>query len=73
MIRVSRLDESQLYVNAEFIQSVESTPDTHIVLFNGHSYVVRETDEEIVERILAWRRAVTGASPTRPALHVVQG
>jgi flagellar protein FlbD len=61
MIRVTRLDGTQFYVNAEFIQSVESTPDTHIVLLNGHSYVVRERDDEIVERILDYRR---GAPPS---------
>ena len=62
MIRVTRLDGSELYLNAEFIQSVESTPDTHLVLLNGQSYVVTEPDAEIVERILAYRRSVYGAA-----------
>jgi flagellar protein FlbD len=73
MIKVTRLDQSQLYLNAEFIQSVESTPDTHIVLVNGHSYVVRERDEEVVSRIIEYRRAVSGADPgsNRGVLHLV--
>ncbi|MGE3856432.1 MAG: flagellar FlbD family protein [Dehalococcoidia bacterium] len=71
MIRVTRLDQSHLYINAEYIQSVESTPDTHIVLVNGHSYVVTETDEEIVSRVLRYRQAVYGGTTSRPALHVV--
>ncbi len=73
MIKVTRLDQSQLYLNAEFIQSVESTPDTHIVLVNGHSYVVRERDEEVVARIIEYRRAVSGVDPgsTRGVLHLV--
>ena len=62
MIRVTRLDGSELYLNAEFIQSVESTPDSHIVLFNGQSYVVTETDAEIVERIMSYRREAYGPS-----------
>lgn len=70
MIRVTRLDRSQLYLNAEYIQSVESTPDTHIVLVNGHSYVVTERDEEVVARIMRYREAVYG-NGGRPALHVV--
>ena len=32
MIQVTRLDGSEFYVNAEFIITVESTPDTHIVM-----------------------------------------
>jgi flagellar protein FlbD len=63
MIRVTRLDGSELYINAEFIQSVESTPDTHIVLVNGHSYVVTESDTDVVERVLGYRRDVYGPAP----------
>ncbi|MFA7248994.1 MAG: flagellar FlbD family protein [Dehalococcoidia bacterium] len=71
MIQVTRLDQSHLYLNAEYIQSVESTPDTHIVLVNGHSYVVTESDEEVVDRIMRYRQAVYGGGTGRPALHVV--
>lgn len=71
MIRMTRLDGTQFYVNAEFIQSVESTPDTHVVLLNGHSYVVREQDEEIVERIVDYRRGASGSS--RPPIALVVG
>ena len=73
MILVTRLDNSQFYVNAEFIQSVESRPDTHIVLINGHSYIVRERASEIATRILEYRRSAYGKSTGPEAmLHVVQ-
>lgn len=76
MIKVTRLDQSQLYINADMVQSVESTPDTHIVLLNGHSYVVRETDEQIVDAIIRYRQAITGAgyaasTPPPAMLHLV--
>ncbi len=69
MIRVTRLDGTQFYVNPEFIQSVESTPDTHVVLLNGHSYVVREQDDEIVQRIAEYRRGDGGSG--RPPLQLL--
>lgn len=69
MIQMTRLDGTQFYVNAEFIQSVESTPDTHVVLLNGHSYVVREPDEEIVRRILEYRSGT--ATSSRPPLQLL--
>ncbi len=72
MIVVTRFDHSELVLNAEFIQSVESNPDTHIVLFNGHSYVVREGRDEVVQRVLEYRRAAYGGS-TRPLLSLVRG
>ena len=61
MIRVTRLDGSELYLNADFIQSVESNPDTHIVLVNGQSYIVTETDDDVAEAILQYRRSVYSA------------
>ena len=69
MIRMTRLDGTHFYVNAQFIQSVESTPDTHVVLLNGHSYVVRERDEEIVELIVDYRRNTQGSG--RAPLHLI--
>ena len=66
---MTRLDGTQFYVNAEFIQSVESTPDTHVVLLNGHSYVVRERDEDVVKQILEYRRGAT--NPPHAALQLV--
>lgn len=71
MIRVTRFDRSEFVLNAEFIQTVESSPDTHIVLFNGHSYVVLEDREEVVRRVLEYRRSVYGGVP-RPPLSLVQ-
>jgi flagellar protein FlbD len=68
VIRLTRLDGSEFYVNAEFIQTVQSTPDTHVVLFNGPSYVVREPDREVVARIIEYRRAIAGGPPMLKAV-----
>ena len=74
MILVTRLDRSEFYVNAEFIQSVESRPDTNITLINGHSYIVRESDTEVINRILQYRQQAYGtASGPASFLHVVEG
>ena len=58
MILVTRLDNSQFYVNAEFIQSVESRPDTNITLINGHSYF---TAFRTIEEMLRQAGQFTGA------------
>jgi flagellar protein FlbD len=56
VILVTRFNGTQIYVNAELIQSVESTPDTVLTLINDTKLVVRESAEEIVHRILTYRR-----------------
>jgi flagellar protein FlbD len=58
MIRLTRLDGSEFYLNADHIQIVEATPDTHILLTNGQRYVVRETAEQVAEAFLAYKRRI---------------
>lgn len=48
MIRVTRLDGREIQLNAEWIQIIESTPDTLILLTNGQSFFVKESVEEVV-------------------------
>ncbi len=55
MIRVTRLDHSELVVNAELIETVEATPDTVITLTNGKKLVVCEEVDEIIRRVLEYR------------------
>ncbi|MCE5219237.1 flagellar FlbD family protein [bacterium] len=47
MIRLTRLNGSNLVVNALLIERIETTPDTVIRLTTGNQYVVRETAEEV--------------------------
>lgn len=58
VIRLTRLNGTEFYINAEQIQSVESTPDSHITLLNGQRYVAREPAEEIVERVIAYQQRI---------------
>ncbi len=63
MILVHRLDGAPFYLNAELVETVEATPDTVIVLVNGHKYIVREPAEEVIERILNYRRFLASGMP----------
>jgi flagellar protein FlbD len=58
VILVTRFNGTQIYINAELIQSVESTPDTIVTLINDTKLVVCESAEEINRRIMTYRRAL---------------
>lgn len=60
MITVTRLDGTELVVNAELIQLVEATPDTHLTLVDGRRLIVQEDTGEVVARVIAYRRAAYG-------------
>jgi flagellar protein FlbD len=56
VILVTRFNGTQIYINAELIQSVESTPDTVVTLINDTKLVVREPADEIIRRVMTYRR-----------------
>jgi len=57
MIKVTKLIGSELVVNADLIEFVESTPDTLISLTTGRKVMVREPLDDVVQRAVAFRRA----------------
>ncbi len=58
MIQLTRLNHKPLIINSDLIQYIETTPDTVLFLTSGQTFVVRETVEEVVERIRHFRRAL---------------
>lgn len=66
MIRVHRLDGSELVVNADLVETVEATPDTIITLTTGKKLVVRDTVDEVVAAVVGYKRAIM-LGPQMPA------
>ncbi|WP_017873781.1 flagellar FlbD family protein [Candidatus Caldatribacterium saccharofermentans] len=56
MIALTRLNGSVFVLNADLIETIEATPDTVISLVTGKKYVVREKVEEVIDRIVEFRR-----------------
>ena len=45
-------------LNAEVIETIEETPDTVVTLINGKKLSVDEPMDEVVRRVMAYRRAL---------------
>ncbi len=58
MIRLTRLNGQQITVNSDLIKFVESNPDTVITLVNGDKILVHETPDDVLHRVIEFRRAV---------------
>jgi uncharacterized protein YlzI (FlbEa/FlbD family) len=74
MIKLTRLNNQPLAINSDLIKFVEQAPDTVITLITGEKLVVRESAEEVLQRIVGFRRAIlhglvapweSGALPVR--------
>jgi flagellar protein FlbD len=55
MIEVTRLNGRPMVLNSDLIKIAEASPDTMLTLVNGEKLIVRETCEEVSERVLAYR------------------
>ena len=53
MILVTKLNEKEIIINSNLIELIETTPDTTITMTTGRKIIVRETLDEIMERINA--------------------
>jgi flagellar protein FlbD len=58
MIRLTRLNHVPLVLNADLIEHIEETPDTVITLTTGQILRVRETADQVVTRIVDFRRRI---------------
>ena len=58
MIQVTRINQRPLVLNSDLIEHIEATPDTVITMTNGQKLVVTDSAEEVIERIVAFRRAI---------------
>ncbi len=55
MIKVTRFDESEFWVNPHQIEFIESTPDTVISLVSGRKVIVSEKAEIVLKEIIKYR------------------
>ncbi|MDR0998580.1 MAG: flagellar FlbD family protein [Treponema sp.] len=56
MIKVTRLDGVEYYLNPHQIESIEVHPDTTLAMLTGKRLIVREKVEEVIGRIEEYRR-----------------
>ena len=58
MIQVTRLDHTPMIINPDLIIFMEETPDTIITLVNGEKILVQERINEIIRRVIQFRRSI---------------
>jgi len=58
MIYLTRLNSASMVLNSDLIEHIDITPDTVITLTTGQILRVRESAEEVVQRIVEFRRRI---------------
>jgi len=79
MIRITRLNHTPMILNSDLIEHIEMTPDTVIALTSGQKYMVLETTDEIIERVVSFRQSLIRNQPAQstsgasPAVSIAMG
>ncbi|MEB3245228.1 MAG: flagellar FlbD family protein [Vampirovibrionales bacterium] len=67
MILLTRINNTEFWLNPDLVIMIESKPDTTITLVNGEKQVVLESPQQVCERIIAYRQAIAVLPKTIPA------
>jgi flagellar protein FlbD len=65
LTKLAKQQDEKIVVNADLIEFVERTPDTLISTTTGKKFMVRESVEEVVEKVVAYRRRCIPVSRKR--------
>jgi flagellar protein FlbD len=59
VIKLAKMkSQDEFVLNAELIETVEETPDTVITLTNGKKLLVEESMDEVIRKVMDYRRAL---------------
>ena len=58
MIEVERLNGTKYYINPHMIESMESLPDLTITMLSGKKVIVKNSPEDIINKIVNYRKRI---------------
>ena len=58
MIKLTRLNGKEYFINPHQIESIEVHPDTTLLMLSGKHVVVLEKVDEVIERIIEYRKRI---------------
>lgn len=58
MINLTGLNNVEFYLNEDHIEKIEAVPQSVITLSNGKKYLVIESNEEIIKKIIGFKSKI---------------
>ncbi len=56
MIYLRKINDKEIVINCDKIESIQESPDTIILLSNGKKIIVKNSIDEIVEKTVEFKR-----------------
>jgi len=58
MISVTRLNDQEFIINCDLIECIEATPDTTITMTTGRKVIAKESIDDIMEKVVAYKKKI---------------
>lgn len=58
MIKLTGMNHKEITINSDNIEKIEEVPETVITLMNGNKYLVEETTDEIIDKIILFKKRI---------------
>ena len=58
MIDLTAMNNQDFILNADHIEKIEEVPETLITLTNGKKYIVLESVEEVIEKVISYKNKI---------------
>jgi flagellar protein FlbD len=71
VLKLTRLNRYPVAVNPDHISWIDAVPDTTLCLVSGDKLIVRETIDELIEQLVAYRRLIRAAPAAAEAMELV--
>ena len=55
MVKLTKINGQEFYVNSDLMEFIESTPDTIISLTTGKKVIVKEAAADVIEKIIVYK------------------
>ena len=58
MVKVTRLNGTEYWINPHQIETIDCNPDVTLHMLSGKSFVIKETPEALIDAIVAYRKCI---------------
>ncbi len=59
MIIITRLNDKEMVINADLIETIEENPDTTITMTTGRKIIAKQTSREIIDKVVEYKRKIS--------------
>lgn len=73
MLKLTRLNHQVVAINPDHIGWADASPDTTLTLLGGDRILVRESLDELIEKVIEFRRRVRRPDDEEPAFPTAEG